>query len=315
VSAGAATDRVQGFRFRRLDKPEEFRQAEELQRSVAGSSGTGVVDPSLLRALQDHGGLVVGAFADIYLAGCAISTIGWDGSVLYHYSHLTVVRPEYRNHHLGFRLKAFQRDEVLRLGLPEVRWLFDPLVSRNAWLYVRRLGSQPDDYLTHYFGRLPEAGEAGKETDRIRTRWAITSPRVEDRLAGRLPTRAEDERRCAEAERLIETEPGESGLRVPTAVAEPTGPRATIEIPFDLAALEEHEPASFRRWRHAVRDAFRAAFDRGLVVEDFTVVSIDHERRGFYLLSPAPGPSSPGAGPSAATSPDPGAIIAGARHG
>lgn len=312
MTGDAPSDRVQGFRFRRLEKPEEFRQAEELQRLAAGASGTGVVSPSFLRALQDHGGLVLGAFADIYLAGCAISTIGWDGSVLYHYSHLTAVRPEYRNHHLGFRLKAYQRDEVLRLGLPEVRWLFDPLVSRNAWLYVRRLGSQPDRYLTHYFGRLPEAGEAGTETDRLRTRWAITTSRVEDRLAGRGPDRAEDERRCLSGERLIETEPGPSGLRVPTAVVEPTGPNATLEIPFDLGALAEHEPVALRRWRHAVRDAFRAAFDRGLVVDDFAVVPIDHERRSFYLLAPGP-TSSSGPDPVAADGAGPGGIIGSPR--
>jgi len=313
VTGGASTDQVQGFRFRRLEKPEEFRQAEELQRQVAASSGTGVLSPSFLRAVQDQGGLVLGAFADIYLAGCAISTIGWDGTLLYHYSHLTAVRPEYRNHHLGFRLKAFQRDEVLRLGLSEVRWLFDPLVSRNAWLYVRRLGSQPDRYLPHYFGHLPEAGATGTETDRLRTRWAISTARVEDRLAGRGPSRAEDERRCRAAEPLIETEPGESGLRVPTAVAEPATASAALEIPFDLGTLAEHEPSTLRRWRHAARDAFRAAFDHGLVVDDFAVVSIDHERRGFYLLSR--GTTPPGDGVAPATGTTPGGIIEVPGHG
>ncbi|HTW55412.1 MAG TPA: hypothetical protein VMG36_03065 [Thermoplasmata archaeon] len=283
-----------GFRFRRLEKPEEFRQAEELQRAHAGGDDPGAVGGRLLRALQDHGGLVLGAFADIYLAGCSISTIGWDGSLLYHYSHLTVVRPEYRHHGLGLRLKAYQRDEVLRLGLPEIRWSFDPLVSGNAGLFVRRLGSAPDRYLPHYFGRDSDGGALGAETDRLRARWALTAPRVEERLAGRLPSAADDARRLAAAERLLETEPGESGLRLPSAVAEPTRDDAAIEIPFDVDLVAQHEAAALRRWRHAVRDAFRGAFDRGLVVDDFAVVSVDHERRSFYFLGRPPAAGATG---------------------
>lgn len=286
-----------GFRFRRLDKPEEFRHAEELARSESGADGPGPVDHRFLRALADEGGLVLGAFADIYLAGCAISTIGWDGTTLYHYSHLTIVRPEYRHHGLGLRLKAYQRDEVLRLGLPEIRWTFDPLDSRAAGLFVRRLGSSPYGYLPHYFGRAAEEGPLGAETDRLRTRWTLGADRVEQRLAGRLPDAAAVDARRSSAEPLLETEPGESGLRLPSAVAEPTGGPATIEIPFDIALLTEHEPAAVRRWRHAVRDAFRGAFDRGLVVDDFAVASVDHERRSFYFLAPAaaPPPRSGGA--------------------
>ncbi len=244
------------------------------------------VPPPLMRVLQDNGGLVLGAFADIYLAGVTVSLIGWDGGSLYHVSHLTVVRPEYQNHHLGFRLKAFQRDEVLKLGLAEVRGTFDPLVSRNAWLFVRRLGAAPDRYLAHYFGQLGDAVNRGGETDRVRYVWPLTSPRVESRLAGALPSPQEEDRRWTSSTAIVETEPGEAGLRVPTAVAEPTGPSAHLEVPFDFAALAEHDPGGSRRWRHAVRDAFRAAFDLGYAVDDFAVLSRDHERRSFYLLSP-----------------------------
>jgi predicted GNAT superfamily acetyltransferase len=298
VTAATGASKVEGFRFRRLEKPEEFRQVEEVQHAVWGPESTLSVPPPLLRSLQDNGGLVLGAFADIYLAGVAVSLIGWDGTTLYHYSHLTVVRPEYQNHHLGFRLKAFQRDEVLKLGLAEVREAFDPLQSKTAWLLVRRLGAVPDRYLTHYFGQLSDAVNRGMETDRLRSRWQVSSPRVEERVAGRVPSPEEDRRRWQDSSAIVETEPGETGLRVPTAVSEPSGPSAHLEVPFDLESVREHEPAAVRRWRHAVRDAFRAAFDLGYVVDDFTVVSTDHERRSFYLLSRAPpSPSSPD-GPS-----------------
>ncbi len=273
------------FRFRKLEKPEEFRQLLEVHRAVWGDEG---VPAPLQRAFQDNGGLVLGAFADIHLVGFAVSFLGWDGTTLFHYSHATAVRPEYQNHQLGFRLKAFQRDEVLKLGLPEIRWTFDPLQSRNAWLNVRRLGGVPDRYFIHYYGQMPDALNRDLETDRLRLRWELASPHVEERLGGSFPAAEETLTRWKRSVAVVETEVGEKGLRLPTAVGEPTGESAYLEIPFDLATVREHEPEKLRQWRHAVRDAFRAAFDMGYRVDDFAVVTADHERRSCYFLSPAP---------------------------
>jgi len=287
VAGAAVGDRIEGFRFRRLEKPDEFRQLEEIHRAAFGGGEVATVPPALQRVVQDNGGLVLGAFADIYLAGFTVGTLGWDGTTLYHYSYVTAVRPEYQNHHVGFRLKAYQRDEVLKLGLSEIRGTIDPLRSRTAWLAVRRLGGRPDRYYPHYYGQLADGLHRGLETDQVRVVWSLTAPEVEARLAGRIPSPADDERRWRSSSPIVETEPGESGLRVPTAVQEPAGGRAHLEIPFDLDLLREHEPASVRRWRHAVRDAFRAAEDLGYRVDDFATVTIDHERRSFYLLSAA----------------------------
>jgi len=285
VDAGANRGGVREFRFRKLDKPEEFRQVLEVHHAVWGNEG---VPSSLQRALQDNGGLVLGAFVDIHLAGFAISFLGWDGTTLYHHSHITAVRPEYQNHHLGFRLKAFQRDEVLKLGLSEIRWTFDPLQSRNAWLNVRRLGGVPDKYFIHYYGQMTDVLNRDLESDRLRLRWEIASPRVEQRMSGLFPTAEENLARWETSVAVVETEVGEKGLRQPSAVAEPTAPLVHLEVPFDLEAIREHEPDQTRTWRHAVRDAFRAAFDAGYRVEDFAVITKDHERRSFFFLAPAP---------------------------
>ena len=293
MSGARVSDKVEGFRFRRLEKPEEFRQVDEVERTVWGSDpSTTPLPVPLLRALQDNGGLVVGAFADIYLAGFAVSLIGWDGTTLYHYSHLVAVRPAYQNHHLGFQLKSLQRDEVLKLGLKEIRWVFDPLQSRGAWLGVHRLGARPDKYYTHYYGQLADVVNQGIETDRVRAVWSLSTPDVEERMGGHLPSAEEAQQRWNASSAIVETEPGESGIRLPTAVAEPTGPSAHLEIPFDLDLVRRHEPKSLYKWRHAARDAFRAASDLGYVVDDFAIVSAEHERRSFYFLRPAP-PAEP----------------------
>jgi chorismate synthase len=295
VTGTGVSEKVEGFRFRKLEKPEEFRQVAEVERAVFGPDSAGLA-PSvpMQRALQDNGGLVLGAFADIYLAGATASVLGWDGTTLYHYSLLTAVRPEYQNHQLGTRLKLAQRDEVLRLGLHEVRWVTDPLSSRAAWLHVRRLGARPDRYYPHYYGQLADAVNQGLETDRVRVVWSLDAPEVERRANGQLPSPEDDRRRWERSSAIVETEPGESGIRIPTVVAEPSGPSAHLEIPFDLALVRQHEPAALWRWRHAVRDAFRVAADLGYSVDDFTVVRPEHERRSFFLLAPTAG-RAPGA--------------------
>lgn len=289
-----------GFKVRRLEKPEEFRQVDAVHRAVWGEDATDAVPTPLQRAVQDNGGIVLGGFADIHLVGFTVAFLGWDGATLYQYVHSTAVRPEYQNHHLGYQLHTTLRQEVLQLGLSEVRLAFDPLQSRNAWLFVRRLGGLPDRYLHHYFGQLPDSVNRGIESDRIRLVWSLSHPRVGGRLDGTYPSAAQDEARWRSATPLIRTEPGESGVRLPVEVQEPNGPVAHLEIPFDLGLVREHESATLGRWRHATRDAFRAAADLGYAVDDFAIVSVDHERRSFYLLSPTAIPDS---GPAAAQAP------------
>jgi predicted GNAT superfamily acetyltransferase len=285
-----------GFAFRPLRKPEEFRHADELQQEALGAEGPLAVPAGVLKELQENGGLVLGAYADIYLAGLTASAIGWDGTTLYHHSLVTVVRPEYQKHRLGVRLKAFQREEVLRLGLAEVRWTVDPIHRAAASLAVRRLGARPDGYRSNYFGQVEAPGGPREESDRLHLRWALADPDVERRLAGRIPTPAEDLARHGRSFPIVRTETGESGLRLPTAVEEPSGASASLEIPFDLGSVRVHEPASVRVWRHAVRDGLRAAFDLGYRIDDVASVSLEHERRAFYFLSPAP-PAPVTAGP------------------
>ncbi len=279
---------VRDFQFRPIQKPEEFRAVEEVQRLAWGLLEEPPVPSPILRAMQDNGGLVLGAFADIHLAGFCLGFLGWDGETLYHYSHMTAVRPEYQNHRLGFRLKRFQRDQVQAQGLSLIRWTFDPLQSRNAFLNIRRLGVEIDGYLVHYYGQMGSEVNRGIESDRVRAAWRITTPRVEERVAGRLPTAEEDAERLRRSVPILETDLGESGLRVPVSVTEPSAGEASLEIPFDLASLREHQPDALATWRHATRDAFRAALDAGYAVDDFAVVSREHERRSFYFLHRPP---------------------------
>jgi chorismate synthase len=276
--------------IRKLRTPEEFRGAEEVQRKAWGMRGENPVPASLQRALQDNGGIILGAFHDIHLVGFNLAFVAWDNNELYYWSHMNAVLPEYQNHHLGFRLKAAQREEVQRLGLAKIRWTFDPLVAKNAHLSVRRLGARPDRYMHHYYGAMDTAQTEGIPTDRLRATWDLGSEHVQERMAGKLPSEEDSAARVKAAQVLLETEVGDAGLRIPKEVREPEDGRATgiIEVPFDLGLIREHQPGDLKGWRQATREAFRAAFDLRWGVEDFSVVSVEHERRAFYFLAPLP---------------------------
>jgi predicted GNAT superfamily acetyltransferase len=288
---------AQGFVFRRLAKPEELRAAEELQRASAAGAEEGPVAVPVLRAMQDQGGLVLGAFADIYLAALSVGFLGWDGETLYHYVQRFIVRPEYLNHGLGRKMGAYLRDGVRQQGLESIRGTFDPLVSRAAFFAVHRMGAVPDGYLVHYYGQQGSGETVDQESDRVRWTWSLADPDLEERWAKKPAPASAPDPRYSGAPSLIETEVGESGLRLPTAVSEPSTPFAQLEVPFDIDLIRQHEPAGLRRWRHAVRDAFRAGFDLGYRVVDFDVLRTEHERRSVYLLAagpaPAPGPPLP----------------------
>jgi predicted GNAT superfamily acetyltransferase len=189
---------------------------------------------------------------------------------------------------VGLGLKRFQREEVLRQGLSEVRWTFDPLRSRNAFFNLRRLGVQADSYRVNYYGPMGSDTNRGLRTDRLRVRWELSTAIVVERVAGRYPTAEQDLARFRACRPLVETESVGGTIRVPTTVTRPSGPDVCIEVPLDFDAVRARGAEPIGAWREATRAAFESALDAGYRTDDFAVVPVDGERRAFYLLSLRP---------------------------
>jgi len=284
------------IRFRHLGSPEEFHEAEALQIAAWGMTEEHPVPHPLQRAMADNGGLLLGAFRGSQLAGFCLGFLGRDQGRLFHYSHMTAVRPEFQNQHLGYRLKLYQREEVLKQDLTEIRWTYDPLQSRNAFLNVRRLGARPRAYHAQYYGSMGSEINRGLETDRLAVSWELTAPTVTDRVQGRYPTKEQDRARWHGSQALVETETDRSEVRVPTGGSAPSSPHVTIEIPADLSLIRDRRPDAVVAWREATRRAFLTCFEAGYRVDDFAVLSDRGGPRSFYFLSlgPSPGRVPPG---------------------
>jgi predicted GNAT superfamily acetyltransferase len=284
VSPEPFDDSPEPVALRRVETVEEYRAVEEVQREAWGFTTDAPVPTPILRAINDNGGLLLGAFSGPKMIGFALGFLAREEEKLFHYSHMTAVRPSRQHRHVGLALKARQREEVLGEGLDEVRWTYDPLQSKNAGFNVRRLGGVPDRYLPRYYGTMADAINEGLDTDRVRLVWRLRDPKVEERLHGHVPSPADDLARLERSESLIETALGPSGLRRPVAVRTPTTANVCLEIPVDLSSVRARDLGGTRRWREATREAFTRAFAEGYAVDDFAVVSVGNERRSFYFL-------------------------------
>jgi predicted GNAT superfamily acetyltransferase len=147
-------------------------------------------------------------------------------------------------------LKAEQRAWCLANRIDEVTWTFDPMLARNAYFNLRKLGAAAFALLPNFYGAMDDAVNGGDETDRLEVHWQLSSDRV-TRAAG--------------------------GDKVPVDARDVA---MTVAVPADYAALRRADPASARAERERVRDALSSAFSDGLVVVDFN-------DRGEYCLAPA----------------------------
>ncbi|NBP52503.1 MAG: GNAT family N-acetyltransferase, partial [Actinobacteria bacterium] len=73
-------------------------------------------------------------------------------------------------------LKVAQREWALARGITEIRWTFDPLIARNAFFNLTRLGAVGAVYHADLYGTMTDPVNAGDATDRVEARWDLTGP-------------------------------------------------------------------------------------------------------------------------------------------
>ncbi|MGL4611879.1 MAG: GNAT family N-acetyltransferase [Trueperaceae bacterium] len=244
------------FDIRELRGIEELALTEELNCIVWGQDDL-PDDKDLLRALQDEGGLLAGAFTPAHELAAYLFAFPTRNPHVQH-SHKLGVHPTYRKYGLGVRLKWFQRDWCLARGLQLVRWTFDPLRSVNAHLNIHKLGATANTYKENYYGVMPGIN-AGAPSDRLVAEWFLNDPNVVKRSNQQdfLPTT-----QIAPANEVINGKPVRTFLELDSNV--------TIEIPNDFAALLAANQTLAVHWREHSREVFGHYFSRGYRLTDFS---------------------------------------------
>lgn len=271
------------FIIRPLEGEAELRACVELQEETWGPGFDERAPATILRIAQRVGGIASGAFdGDGRLAGFVFGITGVEDGRLVHWSDMLAIRPDLRDRGLGEALKRHQRDELLKVGVEEVLWTFDPLEARNARLNLSRLGAISREYLRDYYGEGLSPLHAGIGTDRLLVRWRIGSDRVRRRLAGR--TEPPTQVACADAERVLDVSIGPTFPSPNGEMGRPCAPIVTIAVPSDIQRMKTQDLALAQEWRRAVRAAFEACFAAGY--EAVELVRED-DRVARYVLEAA----------------------------
>ncbi|MEV6298424.1 GNAT family N-acetyltransferase [Actinoplanes sp. NPDC051861] len=212
-----------------------------------------VISTSMLRTLAYSGNYVAGAYVDGQLAGCTVGVFGrLNGQYCLH-SHITGVTELGRDRGTGFALKRHQRQWALDNDLDTVTWTFDPLVSRNGYFNLCKLGATVVDYVPDYYGRMDDGANTNDRTDRLLVEWPL------------------------KAEWVAKVMAGDSGLRRHVTVVPES---QLIAVPEDIRMVRATEPEQAESARYATRDRFQS-----LLQQDYQVVGMTKDHA--YVLLPA----------------------------
>jgi predicted GNAT superfamily acetyltransferase len=155
----------------------------------------------------------------------------------YYYSQMLAVEPRLQNTGIGVRLKLAQRDHAFKTGVPLMRWTFDPLQSRNAYLNIVKLGGVVRRYRANLYGtNSSSVFHRGLDTDRLFIEWWVRSSRVADALEG---------------------------------VRRADKPEAVVEVPRDIGAIKKRDMDEARRWQSHIREGFQKYLNEGLYCAGF----------------------------------------------
>jgi predicted GNAT superfamily acetyltransferase len=153
---------------RELTLPEEFEACLGLQREGFGWSDPELMPMRFFVVSRHIGGLVLGAFEGNRLVGFLSAIPGIRNGSPYWHSHMLAVTATQRDSGVGTDLKLAQKEAALQRGIRLIEWTFDPLVSRNAYLNIEKLGVVVRRYYPSFYGG---------ESDRLIAEWWLDRPR------------------------------------------------------------------------------------------------------------------------------------------
>ena len=193
------------------------------------------ITPNLLQAMVHSGSYLSGAFIDNKIVGAAFAFPATNGGLHLH-SHMTAVLPEFRDKGVGYALKIDQWNWAKKKNCSHLSWTFDPLVRRNAKLNIAKLGVDISAYHPNFYGDMPDALNAGDESDRLMVSWRtdIDAPKARE------------------------------------LITKPETADILIEIPEDIVAIRSKNQSESMKWRRQVREQFLAAFEKNGKVVGFS---------------------------------------------
>ncbi|HEV8649822.1 MAG TPA: GNAT family N-acetyltransferase [Actinomycetes bacterium] len=257
--------------------------------AIWGVSSPAAMPAELVRALAHAGNYVAGAYDGEELVGAVVGFLGLHHGRVHLHSHVAGVVPRAQGRSVGLALKLHQRAWALARGIGQAEWTYDPLVRRNAYFNLTKLGATAVAYHTDFYGGMDDAINAGEPTDRCVALWDLAAPRVVAAAAGAATART------AAAGAAAAATTGAAAARAAAAGAVPEPDRDALlaggaavllaeggegeplaspglaarvllcQVPEDVVALRTTQPELARAWRLAVRETLGRALAAGWV--------------------------------------------------
>ena len=223
------------IQVRRLESLSEQNFGRQIfDQTWAMDSGTEIT-PNLLQAMVHSGAYLSGAFIDEKCVGAAFAFPATTEGLHLH-SHMTAVLVKYRDKGIGYSLKIDQWNWAKKNNYKEITWTFDPLVARNAKLNLIKLGVNISAYYPNFYGDMPDALNAGDESDRVMASWKVV---------------------------------GDQPI-TKSVITNPENLDILIKIPEDIVAIRSKDISENLKWRRKVREEFIRAYEKGGKVFGFS---------------------------------------------
>ncbi|MEV7552089.1 GNAT family N-acetyltransferase [Amycolatopsis sp. NPDC089917] len=270
VATARAAAVASGVEIRELTEIADLAAVVGLFESIWQSApGTRPVSTELLRAMSTAGNYVAGAFEHGELLGACFGFFGNPGKGSLH-SHIAGVAHAGAGRGIGHALKLHQRGWALLQDVSVITWTFDPLVRRNAYFNLGKLGARPIGYLPDFYGPMEDAINGTGDTDRLMVGWDLASPDVRSAAFGE-PVLIDAETLDAAKALSVDSDGG-------PCIGSTDAPTVLVAVPSDIERLRRTDPGRGNAWRVALREVLG-----GLMADSARVAGFD--RAGWYVIS------------------------------
>lgn len=205
-----------------------------------------MVPPEVIVAALHSGGYSALARLDGEVVGASFALASNSGIL---HSHVTGVARDHAGAGIGAQMKRHQWYWAQSHDYQAIGWTFDPLVRRNAWFNLVKLGAHVASYHEDFYGELTDSINAGDRSDRLYVKWNVSA--VGNPHTG-------------------------------TFVVANSGD-VVVPTPQDIETLRRTDRKAALDWRSRQRESLKlllqpGAYVRGLNRDSAYVISTDHEK-------------------------------------
>ena len=271
------------IKFHVLDRFEEYSQVENVQEESWGFPDREIVPKRILFATSQSGGVVIGAFLDDLMIGYTWCWIAYNNQFRkFIYSHHNAVRKKYQNKNIGFLLKLEQRKWALKNGYKLIKWVFDPLQTKNCNLNLHKLGATCNTYKVNYWLELKDQLNKGVETDRFFCDWNLQSKHADNHI-NQIYTDYSDIISDSKKQ-VFETIQISDFIDIEDINMNLKESVISIEVPSNFIEMKRTNKKLAIEWRLQTRAAFQNYFNLNYKVIDFIVLKSHDTIRCFHIL-------------------------------